>query len=1511
MFPFNSKPMKLFLRYLQVILLLGCLQTGNSFAQTTDYVDTKEKVYLQTNHVFFKRGEDVFFKMYVVNAKDQTPSRESDIVKVDIVSPAGIVVKQLKFQLSTGYAEGSFTFDEQAPGGVYKLKAYTSWMQNEKERSFFTKEITLQQVIAPRVLMKLDFPRKGYGPGDEVTAEYEMRSLANQPIANLDANYTVQIKGVAVALGSFKTNRDGKYRLKFRLPADLNSNDGLLNITVNYDAYTEAISRSIPITLNKIDLQFMPEGGAQVNGIPNNLAFRAIDEYGKPVDIEGEIRDNKGIKVAAFQSYKFGMGRFRFTPLEGQAYSAVITSPLNIKQEFKLPAALDEGLVMNVYREDGRLRVKLITTEDRQVQLVGQTKNVSYYNSTISLRKGEQVIDINESTFPAGIAQFTVYSDNHLPLAERLCFLNGNNTLHVAVATDKPKYQPREKVVMTLKTVDDKGAPVPANFSLAVVDDKLWTLADDKQDNIMSWLLMSSELQGKIEEPQFYFKKNEEKAAGALDLVMLTHGYRYFDFIPAVQKEHRLWFVPGQDNVLGGLILNSRGQPVKANVYLVETSGINLRAIQMQTGDDGGFFFTGVMPYVNYLLIAQGLGKREKVKANVLENGGAFGVLSGRRMGEAGVIPAGIPAAGVLKAVGQEEKTTGTLNGLLNGFDDGKGLSEVVVVGYGTVIKELTGAVTSIKSYDLPAPNSTQALLSGRVAGIEITQEANSFASSPIVLRGSRSLSGDNMPLIIVDGIPVRKGELNISPDEVLSVTVLKDASAAALYGSRGAYGVILITTRQRSSNSIRVDLSRQSHYTTAFVPARGNPYTIAKKFYVPQYTSIAISERNDFRETIYWNPVVQTDRDGDAKVEFYNSDATTTFRAIAEGIGYNGKVGRAETTYVAQHMISVDVKIPPYLTVGDKALLPLVVKNNSGESRMLSIRAEFPAGLKAGSYAPEIILPADSARQVLIPMEVTAAVKGKIHIITGTGAYEETLSLPVETVDKGFPLVYTFSGNRSATHQFNIGNIVPGSLKGTLKLYKDVAGRFADDMAALLRAPYGCFEQTSSTTYPNIFILKYLKETGRSNPVIEKKARDFIEAGYKRLISFETSENGFEWFGRTPAHEPLTAYGLLEFTDMQEFVKVDKGMLQRTKDFLLKRRDGKGGFRISPGAYHFHAIPENMANIYIVYAMTQAGYGNEIQREYKASVEKALAGREGYELLLAALSASNMKDKDNFEKLMKRLSNWYPKSDFKSGASVMGSGGISLKVELLSLYALALMREEPCKTGLVADIISKILEARSFYGYGSTQSTLLALNALVQYSKMVTGPFASKTDFTLDGAAVVAEGDVTDKLKEGKHNFSVQYKNEKETIPYNFEVSYLTFIPPNSPEAVIKLATNLSSVKAKVGETVRMDISVRNEKSATQAMTIAMIGIPAGLSAQPWQLKELTEKNQVAYYEIFDNYLVLYWRGFEPNENKQIHLDLKAEMPGTYKGKASNTYLYYTPEYKHWNEGLEVEIQP
>jgi len=108
-----------------------------------------------------------------------------------------------------------------------------------------------------------------------------MRNIANEPIRNYQAKYTVSVGGEAISTQTFKTNNEGKAVINFSLPDNLATTDGLLNVTVDYDAYTEAISRSIPIVLNTIDLQFMPEGGTLVNGISNYIAFKALNENWK------------------------------------------------------------------------------------------------------------------------------------------------------------------------------------------------------------------------------------------------------------------------------------------------------------------------------------------------------------------------------------------------------------------------------------------------------------------------------------------------------------------------------------------------------------------------------------------------------------------------------------------------------------------------------------------------------------------------------------------------------------------------------------------------------------------------------------------------------------------------------------------------------------------------------------------------------------------------------------------------------------------------------------------------------------------------------------------------------------------------------------------------------------------------------------------------------------------------------------------------------------------------------
>lgn len=1494
------------------ILLMAAAFIFSTTVHAQDYAATKEKIYIQTNHVFYKPGEVVYFKIYLVKANDQTPSFLSNVVYAELINPSGTVAQELSYKVNNGYAEGSFDFNEQATGGIYKIRAYTSWMMNENDNHFFVKEITLQKVLAPRVLLKLDFPEKGYGAGSTVKANFSMRNIANEPISNYTLQYAVSIGGQVISTQTLKTNHEGKAIINFPLPDNLSTTDGLLNVTVNYDAYTEAISRSIPIVLNKIDLQFMPEGGTMVNGLTGYVAFKALNENGKAADVKGHIINSKGNTVAAFESYHFGMGKFLFTPQAGESYKAVVTSPSSITEQFDLPVASVNGVIMQVSKANKKITVLLTAATAMEVVLKASTKAVIYHSQTLFLDKGKNTITLDENSFPAGIAQFTLYKTNDMPLAERLVFLNEDKQLQVSITTDKQKYLPREKVLMTIKTTDENGNAVPANFSLSVVDDKLWTFADDKQDHILSWLLLSSELKGKIEEPQFYFKKDEPKAIAALDLLMLTHGYRYFDYIDYVLNENSLKYLPDQDNILSGQIVNAGNQPVKAKLFLVDALPGG-KAMKIKTDEAGQFFFSDLKPGSNYYVFAQSFNKKEKINIKVLQNGMGYNPTRAKEFRQLAAKPLdfGTLAPIAVAALKKDEKKLAADNLFMPQLKKTAALNEVVVVGYGVQSKRsLVGSVSIINTKEINNLNDWANVLQGKVAGVMIKPAANPGADVQIILRGAQSqLTG---PLFVVNGIPMEQINTNtINPADIDHITVLKDANATALYGSRAASGAIIIDLKKFRNDKLGFKFANKYYYASQPVYAATTVFAVAKKFYAPKYASTAISERTDFRETIYWNPVVQTGNDGTASVSFYNSDASTTFRTIAEGIGYNGKLGRTEATYAVQNALQVDAKIPPYLTVGDKALIPLVIKNNSNEDMPLNITAMFPGNFKTSNYTSTATVKKDSSLRILIPAEASASVKGNVQFIVSSSVYNESLSLPITASEKGFPVVTTLSGNQTVQHHFTLSKMVPGSLQSNLKLFKNLEGQLLDGIESMLREPGGCFEQTSSTTYPNIYVLKYLRESGKSNPEIEKKALGYIDRGYKRLIGFETSLNGFEWFGHTPPHEALTAYGLMEFTDMQEFIDVDKKMLDRTKKFLLSRRDSNGSFKTANGGYdQFASVPSKIANTYIVYALTQAGVGKEIKKEYETAVKKALESKDGYQLAMMAIAAQNMKDGAAYEQLMEALNQQFQKAYFNAETSVVNSRDASLRVETCSLYAMALMKDQSPQLGRINDLISRILSEKSYYGYGSTQSTVMALKAIVEYSKLV-GQISegAPVNFTLNNKAVTAGSAIAENLVEGSNVLNVTYSQKDKAIPYNFEVSYNTLTPPNSDKAEIKLSTTIKNNTTKVGETVRMEIAVTNTKATLQPMAIAKIGIPAGLSAQPWQLKEIMEKNQAAYYEIFDNYLVFYWMGFKANETKTLYLDLKAEVPGTYKGKASNTYLYYTPEYKHWNDGVEINI--
>ncbi|MDF2193651.1 TonB-dependent receptor plug domain-containing protein [Paraflavitalea sp. CAU 1676] len=1506
-------------RYVAASFIIAyCLLPLTGYTQLWDYASMKEKVYLHANHVYFKPGETVFFKCYLVDARTQKPSFLSKTIYVEVINPAGSIAQKMTLPVTDGYAEGAWNFDSTAKGGIYKLRAYTTWMRNEEERTIFTKEIYLQKLIAPRILMKLDFAAKGYGAGDEAVADFSMRNLKDQPIGAHDIAYTVAIGGQTVSTSHLKTDAQGQAKIRFRLPQDLAVNDGLLNVTVQYNAYTESVSRSIPIVLNKIDLQFLPESGNMVVGLPAIIAFKAVDEYGKGADVKGNIVDQSGNIVTAFESYHRGMGKCFFMPQPGASYRAVITTPAGIRESYTLPEALPSGLVMNILKTKYTVQVNLQSSKVQMVSLSAYSRDSLYYSQDLYV-KGRSTVEIDQAVFPAGITRFEVKDRRDQSLQERLVFMHENKGLQISLHPNKQLYGPREKVLLKIKTTDVNDRPIASNISLAVVDDKLWTLANDKQHNILSWLLMSSELAGTIEEPLFYFDINEPKASMALDLVMMTHGYRYFDYVKEVQETKKVKYLFDQGHVISGVVLDKGGKPLQTAVYLVRQGGPQ-ELIQSSTRPDGSFQFTNLLPRTEYSLLAKPVEKMGKPFIIVHRNGIGHTPIQQQntflRREDRNLLPG---------AAVTDEPLVGEVKQLLSATENvqvmeldqklmtSSNLNDVVVVGYGAISQRmLSTSLLRINSMELYGPIYNA--LQGRVPGLIVTPQFNEADKLRISVRGMGSLTGSQPPLMIMDGVPVEDFRLqSINPSEISSVTVFKDAAAIALYGAQGANGVIVIETRKSGIESIVVDVTNWYAFGMVSIKPLEATRPVVRKFYAPQYVTTHTDVRDDFRETIYWNGVVQTNGKGEAEVTFYNSDATTTFRTIAEGIGYNGLAGRKEHTYAVSEPLSVDIKIPPYFTVGDKALLPLVITNNSGADMQVTIDLGMPKGLLLQPFDCIASIGKDSARQILVPVIASDKAQGLIRVVVEGNGHKQILSWPVQVNPQGFPVSLVFSGDKTTEHTFPIASPVPFSYRTNLKLFREIDEQLMDGIESMIREPYGCFEQTSSTVYPNMLVIKYLRSKGMASAELEARAMKYLRSGYKRLLSFETPKGGFEWFGHAPGHLGLTAYGLLEFTDMKAFIEVDEKMLERTKVFLLQHRDTLAGFKHSSQGYDsFAGMYKDVGNCYVVYAMAKAGYGQEVFPQYQAAVQRALTLRDGYMVAMMANAAIAMKQQHDYRQLISLANKLYEENRLKANTSMVGSYGESLKVETYSLYALALMHDKFSELPTLYGVLSEILKRKSYYGFGSTQGTVLALQALVSYHEFrKRADNETKVHITLNKQTVVPGTMSPLLLRAGKNEFSVKYSDDSSYIPYQFEVNYHTHIPPSNEKTAVKLSTQLADTIVRVGQTVRMEIAVTNKEQYALPMTIAKIGIPAGLTVQPWQLKEILEKNQVAYYELFDNWLVFYWTSFDGNETKTINLDLKAEIGGSYKAKASNAYQYYTPEEKHWVEGSAVTVEP
>jgi hypothetical protein len=649
---------------------------------------------------------------------------------------------------------------------------------------------------------------------------------------------------------------------------------------------------TLPAQQSSLDLQFFPEGGNLVQGILSKVAVKVLGENGLGKRLKGIIFAGNQ-EVGTFESNDLGMGVFALLPQKGKTYTAQIEGN---DQTFPLPAALESGLVMAVTNspKSDEVVIKFLISDKspgKSVFLFAHSRGLVCATGQVDLSNQVAFVRIPKKEFPTGIAQLTAIDENGLPLAERLIFIDHQDHLQIKITSDKETYQPREPVRLEIEAKTKEGKPARANLSLRVVDsDQL--AESDYGTSILSHLLLSSELKGHIQNPEYYFDPKNQDREEAMDYLMLTQGWRKFTIKEALDGTFPEAKFPAEQGItIRGNLKNpktdateSEGTVSFLSLYPIVSSE------ETQTDRNGKFELRDLIFFDSTGVILEGKSKNKRADLEIqLEKESDFVtplVWEHQRWNASSASEQKFISESELRKNINRAFDLDTTDLVLDGVEiRGKKIEEPSqgprIYGSGTVNMQVAG------NPGLENLNHPLDLIKGRVAGVLVIGD-------DVFIQGVSSINSSSAPLILVDDIPIQPEFLHTIPvQEIERYSVWKGADTA-IFGARGANGAIAFYTKKgSSSDKLNASPTRKSN------PKGLRGYQVEREFYSPRYLpEDPPSPKPDRRVTIHWAPMIQTDSLGKATVVFYNSDLETTVKAEVEGKSQEGKAGKTQFLY-------------------------------------------------------------------------------------------------------------------------------------------------------------------------------------------------------------------------------------------------------------------------------------------------------------------------------------------------------------------------------------------------------------------------------------------------------------------------------------------------------------------------------------------------------------------------------------------------------------------------------------
>ena len=854
-----------------------------------------EKVHLHLDKPYYAVGDTIWFKAYVANGQD-LPSDLSKVLYVDMITAKDSLVKSMRLPVVNTSAYGSLVVDPTIfKSGNYRIRAYTYWMLNFSDEYFFSKNIPIGNAINRNIITHITLNGQNPDTSPTIDAKIIYKDPDGNPLANKKISWNLISKFENIGRGRETSDATGAISIKLSAAQKAALDTGILETILEMEP-DKLINSRFPLknAFAEADIQFFPEGGELLAGIENKVAFKAIQEKGLGLNVKGEIIDQTGKVILSIKSEHLGMGEFTLNPEEGKTYKAQLSFSNGIKKTVALPETKTSGIAVtllsatpsNFFIQLSSNPAFFSANRDKSFYLIARSKGVICFAAQTILATINIGASIPKNKFPEGIIQLSLFDNKGEPLSERLIFNRQMDAAKLNVNTDKKVYGIRQAVKMSVNA-KTRNVPVQGNFSVSVINETKVPYSEDDETTIFSSLLLSSELGGYIEKPNYYFNQTNEKKLAHLDLLMLTQGYRKFSYEYIIKGiEPVISLLPEQGIEFSGVLRSSNGMPVsKGSLKLVVPE--NRFYAETTTNLKGEFKFEKVDITDSAEATISARSSTAARNMMIMLDGTAF------------------PTAG--KNINAPDLKLNIDSILEPYLENSKRQYRMATQMLQEVVVKST-AIKRASHLDHPA-------LSGLSAQPDHLIDSDRFKDCPTLLTCLQSAamgltyaennfyvtrvynSGLRVPVqVFHNGMPIETTFLNnINPADVDNIEIfLKDELGMVnrLYNTNGV--LVINSKKLPKGTAVSAEDLKKLFPQSNILNFTPQGYIKKKEFYSPKYTTAESKTTGaDFRSTIYWNPRIFTDEAGNMDFEFYNSDTRGTYKATVEGTDIDGNLSR------------------------------------------------------------------------------------------------------------------------------------------------------------------------------------------------------------------------------------------------------------------------------------------------------------------------------------------------------------------------------------------------------------------------------------------------------------------------------------------------------------------------------------------------------------------------------------------------------------------------------------------